>query len=37
MSISVVQGYYYSKPVSASEVVDVVRAINEKHNLSKAA
>jgi diguanylate cyclase (GGDEF)-like protein len=37
MSISLVQGYYYSKPVSASEVVDVVRAINEKHNLAKAA
>lgn len=37
LSISVVQGYYYSKPVSEDELEDVVIAINNGNDLQKAA
>lgn len=37
MRISVVQGYYYSKPVSAAELQSVVQNINCSNELPKAA
>lgn len=37
MQISVVQGYYYSKPVAANELQAVVRLINETNHIKKAA
>jgi len=37
MNITMVQGYYYSKPVAAHEVLDVVRRIENDSSANKAA
>jgi len=37
MRISVVQGYYYSKPVAADEMLSVVQQINDANEIDKAA
>ena len=37
LCISVVQGYYYSKPVSAEELEEVIMTINNENGMQKAA